>query len=220
MSAATLQRLFHVDIIEAPLPKPSWNIAPTQSIPLITGAPPERRLAPARWSLVPSWADDLKLKFPTFNARIETAAQKRTFAPSVASKRCIIPFDGYYEWRREGAENVPHFVSRTDQQPLSLAGLYAWWQSPVDHTWHLTATILTSAAAGELAALHDRMPVLVHPSRLDEWLDPAHSATQADLDALAAAQGELVEDLRVVAVNPLRGNGPECIAPRVGSASP
>lgn len=220
MSAATLEQLFRVDLVDAPLPAPSWNIAPTQHIPLIAGTPPERRLAAARWSLVPPWADDLKLKFPTFNARSETAASKPTFRASVISQRCIIPFDGYYEWRREGSENVPHFVSRSDGQPLSLAGLYSWWQSPENKAWHLTATILTSAAIGELAALHDRMPVLVHPSLLDDWLNPRLPGTQDTLDELVAAQVDLVRELQVFAVNPLRGDGPDCIAPRTTSASP
>lgn len=220
MSAATLQRLFHVDIVDAPLPAPSWNVKPTQAIPLITGAPPERRLAVARWSLVPPWADDLKLKFPTFNARSESAATKPTFRASVVSKRCIIPFDGYYEWKRQSDDNVPHYVSRSDGAPLSLAGLYSWWQSPQDQAWHLTATILTSAAVGELAALHDRMPVLVHPSLMDEWLDPEHPGTQETLNELVAAQSGLVREVEVRAVNPLRGDGPECIAPRTTAAAP
>lgn len=211
MSGEALASLFHADIVEPGMPEPSFNVKPTQSIPIIVGTPPERRVAPARWSLVPLWADDLKLKFPTFNARIETAAAKPTFKASVKSKRCLVPFDGYYEWLTEGTQKTPYYVHRIDQQPLLLAGLYSWWRSPTTEEWHLTATILTRESAAQLAPLHDRMPVLLHPDFVDDWLNTEIPGDEGLLAAASDSGLVSVSELRIDEVAPLRGDGPELI---------
>lgn len=211
MSGEALAGLFHADIVEPGMPEPSFNVKPTQAIPIIVGTPPERRVAPARWSLVPPWADDLKLKFPTFNARIETAASKPTFKASVKSKRCLVPFEGYYEWLTEGTKKTPFYVHRIDQQPLLLAGLYSWWQSPATQEWHLTATILTRESAGQLSPLHDRMPVLLHPDLIDDWLNKEIPGDELLLTTASDSGLTSVSELRIDEVAPLRGDGPELI---------
>lgn len=211
MSGEALAGLFRADVIEPGMPEPSFNVKPTQAIPIIVGTPPERRVAPARWSLVPPWADDLKLKFPTFNARIETAAAKPTFKASVKAKRCIVPFEGYYEWVTEGSHKTPFYVHRVDQQPLTLAGLYSWWRSPATEEWHLTATILTMPSAGQLEPLHDRMPVLLHPAMVDDWLNADIPGDDQLLTAASDSGLVLLPELRIDEVAPLRGDGPELI---------
>lgn len=213
MSSEALARALRVDLVDEGLPAPSWNVKPTQTIPVVAGSSPERRLTPARWSLVPPWADDLKLKFPTFNARIETAAEKPTFRASVQSKRCLIPFDGYYEWLTEGSIKTPHYVHRVDDQPLAIAGLYSWWRKPNTDEWHLTATILTRDSAGPISWLHDRMPVLLPIELLDDWLDTEISGDAALLRSVSEASLGLVDALDVYPVAPLRGDGPELIRP-------
>ena len=211
MSGEALGSMFRADIIEPGMPDPSFNVKPTQSIPVIVGSPPERRVAAARWSLVPPWSDELKLKFPTFNARIETAASKPTFKASVKAKRCIVPFDGYYEWLTEGTKKTPYYVHRIDQQPLLLAGLYSWWRSPTTDDWHLTATILTRESSGQLAPLHDRMPVLLHPDLVDDWLNKEIPGDEGLLSAASNSGLASVSELRIDEVAPLRGDGPELI---------
>lgn len=211
MSGEALAGLFHADIVEPGMPEPSFNVKPTQAIPIVVGTPPERRVALARWSLVPPWADDLKLKFPTFNARIETAASKPTFKASVKSKRCLVPFEGYYEWLTVGTTKTPFYVHRIDQQPLLLAGLYSWWRSPITDEWHLTATILTRESAGQLSPLHDRMPVLLHPDLIDDWLNKEIPGDELLLTTASDSGLTSVSELRIDEVAPLRGDGPELI---------
>lgn len=214
MSAQQLRSVLHIDIIDEGLPAPSWNIAPTQTIPVVVGAPPERRLTPARWSLVPPWSHTLKLPFPTFNARIETAADKPTFRASVLSKRCIVPFDGYYEWHTVGAVKTPYYIRRPDTEPLTLAGLYSWWRHPESGEWTLTATILTRDSVAPIATLHDRMPVLVHPDQIDDWLNPDVLGDAALLQGVSDAGAEIVSQLSVDPVAPLKGDGPGLIEPQ------
>lgn len=214
LSADALASAFRIDIVDESLPTPSFNIAPTQNVPVVVGSPPERRLTTGHWSLVPAWSDQLKLKFPTFNARIETAAEKPTFKSSVTSKRCLIPFDGYYEWVSRDGAKVPHYIHRRDEQPLALAGLYSWWRpkTAAEH-WVLTVTILTQESAGALRDIHDRMPVTVQAALIDRWLDPELHGDVALLREVAEAQLTEPDELEIYAVAPLRGDAPDLIAP-------
>ncbi|MFC4225461.1 SOS response-associated peptidase [Lysinibacter cavernae] len=206
------------------LPAPSWNIKPTQVIPVVLeSAKGEgeivRRLEPARWSIVPPWAGDLKPKFPTFNARVETAHEKRTFSAAVKTKRCIIPADGYYEWVTD-ADGVkhPHYITPESGEPISFAGLYSWWQDknePEDSPtrWTLTATILTRAAEGTpIEWIHDRVPVMLTSELRDDWLSPELTGDAAFLGAVSDAGLQVVDGLQEFKVAPLRGDGPELVA--------
>ena len=106
---------------------PRWNIAPTTTISIVvTTESGERVVGPARWSLVPAWSKELTLKFPTFNARSETAAEKPTFRGSVNSHRCIVPISAYYEWTSISGSKAPHLIHRPDWPLVGLAGLYSW----------------------------------------------------------------------------------------------
>ncbi|KAB1661624.1 SOS response-associated peptidase [Pseudoclavibacter sp. CFCC 13796] len=206
--------LFDVAQVEGSGFEPSWNLKPTQDALIVLDGDKDgvRRLVPARWSLVPTWSKTLKLKFPTFNARIETAGQKPTFRASMTRRRCIFPIDGYYEWQTAGKSKTPFYVHR--DEPFGLAGLYSWWHDPAasaDDGWALTATVLTQDAAAPLAWLHDRMPVTIERTLVDAWLDP-----EADGNALT---GELTRSSIETAgslawheVAPLKGNGPELTA--------
>jgi putative SOS response-associated peptidase YedK len=133
-----------------------------------------RRLEPARWSLVPSWSKELKLKYPTFNARSEGIAEMATWKGPLKSHRALVPATGYYEWQTfADGKKVPHFVHDPSGEQLVFAGLYSWWKKhtlPDDHpdVWTLTATILTSDAVDELLHIHDRvasMSLKLHRSR-------------------------------------------------------
>lgn len=220
LSADDLQQAFAIDHLGTP-PAPSWNIAPTQQVAVVLESAKTgevvRRLEAARWSLVPKFATELQGKYPTFNARSETAAEKPTFAESVKSMRALVPASGYYEWKTVGAEKTPYFIHR-DEPLLSFAALYAWWRDPAkaesdDTRWVLSTTILTASATGALADIHDRVPVLVSPDWWDTWLDPTEEGTDDLVQAAVAASLDVQSELRWHAVAPLKGDGPELIAP-------
>lgn len=197
--------------------EPSWNLKPTQDIPVAltdhkTG---EKKFQYAYWSLVPIWAKELKQKFPTFNARSETAAEKPTFKNSVKNRRCVIPVTGFYEWTGPKEHRTPHAIFGPEPL-LPMAGLYSWWHEPgagEDEGWHLTATILTRASAGVMAPLHDRMPIFMEDELLQDWLDPGTMGDKLLLEAVSEASLPISEQLREYAVKPLRGDGSQLILP-------
>jgi putative SOS response-associated peptidase YedK len=205
--------------------RPSWNIAPTDPMPIFLESkkndePPVRRLELARWSLVPSWSKELKTKVPTFNARAETAAEKPMFKASVASRRAIVPARGYYEWQTDPVtkKKTPYFIHAADGELLGFAGLYAWWADPAlsrddPDRWHLTATILTSDAVQTLEDIHDRNPVPLPRELWDHWVDPTIVGDQALVDEAVRAALPVAEDLVFDRVGPVTGDGPELIQP-------
>ncbi len=214
--------MFDVEHEGENLPEPSWNIKPTEQIPVVLESAKTgtvvRRLESARWSLVPASSTELTVGYPTFNARAETAAEKPAFRASVAAKRALVPATGYFEWHTVGATKTPYFVHSDDGLPLAFAGLYSWWRNPVlavddPARWVLTATILTTEAEGPLRGLHDRMPVVLAEEWWDQWLDPHTVGDQALVDAAALASREPGGALRFHEVARVSGNGPELIEP-------
>ena len=204
--------------------RPSYNIAPTETIPLLLQSAKghgevTRRLEPARWSLVPSWSKTLRLKYPTFNARSEDLASKATWKGPLKTHRALVPASGYFEWQTfSDGTKIPYFIHNPGGELLMLAGLYSWWK---DHTladddpnaWTLTTTILTAGAVDELLQIHDRNPVMLPREWWDHWLDPELEGTQELVDAAVAAALPVASSLEVYEVAPLpyRGNGPHLI---------
>lgn len=210
------------------LPEPSWNIKPTEQVPIVLESAKSgsvvRRLESARWSLVPGFATQITSQYPTFNARAESAAEKPTFAASVASRRALIPATGYYEWHTVGTVKTPYFVHSDDGMPLAFAGLYAWWKNPVlaaddPARWLLSATILTTDAQGPLQQIHERIPVTLPEEWWDQWLDPHTEGNQDLVMAAVSASRGVADDLRFHEVAPLIGNGPQLISPVSGGGS-
>lgn len=213
-----LLALFEIEIEGENLPEPSWNIRPTDQIPVVIDSvkgdeTPVRRLASARWALTPSGSPTLATQAPLFNARAETVGEKAAFSASLQSKRAIIPATGYFEWKTEGASKRPFYVY-PDEGMLGFAGLYSWWRDPAkaadDPTrWHLTATILTADAVGGLLDIHDRMPVALPQEWWDGWLDPTIEGDQDLADAAVEAAVEAAESLQMREVAPLVAEGGE-----------
>ena len=199
--------------------RPSWNIRPTDPVPVVlesakTGSA-ERRLELARWSLVPSFAKELKLSYPTFNARSEDVAAKATFKSSVVSKRAIIPASGYYEWRTVGGVKTPFYIHDPSGE-MAFAGLYSWWRNPAlaqddPARWVLSATILTMAAVPALAEIHNRTPVPLPRDLGDDWLSTDVTGDQGLVDAAVAAAVPVASRLAFHEVAPLGENGPSLI---------
>jgi len=203
---------------------PSWNIKPTQQIPVLAETKhgddePQLRFETAYWSLVPSWSKTLKLKYPTFNARAEGITEKNTWKGPLKSHRAIVLANGYYEWQTASdGKKTPYFIHHPEAPVIGFAGLYSWWPDPEkssddDSRWKLTATILTSDAVQTLADIHDRNPVILPQEMWEHWIDPTIVGDQALVDeavrAGVAQAGELIFDQ----VAPLRGDGPELIEP-------
>ncbi|MFC0673566.1 SOS response-associated peptidase [Brachybacterium hainanense] len=197
-------------------PWTSWNIKPTQQIPVLLETLDDgevtRRVASARWSLVPPWATELASRFPTFNARSEELATKRTWKGPLRSSRALVPMAGYYEWSGAKGSRVPHWIH--GEGPIMAAGLYSWWRPQgSEDPWLLTATILTRAATGPAAELHDRAPLILPEDAQAEWLDPGTEGSQGLVDAMVAASTPAIEALQFHPVMPLRGDGPELTRP-------
>ncbi|KAB7788308.1 SOS response-associated peptidase [Bifidobacterium cebidarum] len=156
------------EVDSAELPQPSYNITPKQTIGIVAqGRDGRRHLADAYWSLIPAWSQSKELAYPTYNARVESACTKPTFAESAKSMRAIIPASGYYEFHGR----KPYYFHAPDNATLYLAGLFSWWRGEQQSAWLLTSTILTCQAVDGPATVHNRMPLLVPHNLTDAWLD-------------------------------------------------
>jgi putative SOS response-associated peptidase YedK len=175
-----LRRLFR--FAELPNLAPRYNIAPTQTAPIVRPAPDssDRTLSQARWGLIPPWTTQLKGTPPMINARAETVASKPTFRVAFAKRRCLVPADGYYEWRQTDGKKPskqPWRITLESGEPFALAGLWDSWRDPDSGAAIESFAIVTTAANETIAPLHDRMPVILPESAYAPWLDPAATAT-------------------------------------------
>jgi putative SOS response-associated peptidase YedK len=152
---------------------PRYNIAPTQPIPVIRQNPKEsvRQLSLMKWGLIPSWAKDPHAAASIINARSETAGTKPAFHDPLKLRRCLIPADGFYEWKREGKTKQPFCFEVNQGQLFAFAGLWDAWKD-ASGQWIKTCSILTTTPNAVTAAIHDRMPVVLHPDCYELWLDP------------------------------------------------
>lgn len=206
--------------------QPSYNVAPTDTVPLILDRssgkdePVTRKLVPARWGLVPSWAKDPKGGARLINARMETVTEKPSFRKAASARRGLLAGDGYYEWEKtpDGGK-VPTYLHDADGRILAFAALFENWPDPAlpdghPGKWLRTATIITTAASDALGHIHDRTPLIVPPEMFSDWLDP-ETTSEADVRALLDSMPEPHLVPRVVSdrVNNVRNNGPELIEP-------
>jgi len=215
-----------------------YNIAPSKDVATVvqrhprgadgavrTDEPAVRSLRPMRWGLVPFWAKDPTVGSRMINTRAETAAEKPAFRQALARRRCLIPADGWFEWRSRAATDRPdggrragkdpYFMTPSDGSPLAFAGLWETWHDPNATAGAMplvTCSVLTTDAVGDLADIHHRMPLLLSADVWSDWLDP----DVADVpELLGAPSRRLVESLELrpvsTRVNSVRNNGPELI---------
>ena len=177
------------------LPPARYNIAPTQVIPIVRLKEGLAQLDPARWGLLPHWKKDLDGP-PLFNARAETVAKKPSFRDAFKaahnSGRCLIPMDGYYEWKPEDGGKQPYFVTLGEGKTMWAAGL---WATGMDQ---LSATIVTTAAAEPMDWLHDRLPRFLAPEEMRQWTD---GSPEEAAELLHPAPAELRESFHLYAVD-------------------
>ncbi|MEO3778071.1 SOS response-associated peptidase [Micromonospora sp. B11E3] len=190
----------------------SHNVAPTDSVPLVRlTAEGHRALSAGRWGLVPPWASSPAGAARMINARAETVATSRAYAPSFARRRCLVPADGWYEWvRRADGGRQAYYMTPADSSVLALAGIWSVWEGPSGPL--LSFSVLTVPAIGELAEVHDRMPLLLPRERWSAWLGPADD--RAALLAPPAPDWLAGLEIRPVgpAVGNVRNDGPQLIA--------
>jgi putative SOS response-associated peptidase YedK len=193
---------------------PRWNVAPTDEAYVVVQREDRRAIVAYRWGLIPHWADRAKVASRMFNARSESLGRSPAFADALRRKRCLVPVDGFYEWRRIGSRRQPFTVGRADARPLVLAGLWAGWRDPARDVVVRTFTIVTTRSNEQLAGLHDRMPVVLPESAWDLWLDPG-LADPGELQGLFEPTDEVALRIEPVAdlVNNVRNDGPELIRP-------
>lgn len=203
-----------------------FNVAPTAVVPVLgfdreSGA---LELTAARWGLVPHWWKDARPPNASFNARVEDAAVKPMWRDALRRSRCLVPAVGWYEWQDSSAAasvsahtrraKQPYFIVRRDRRLLCFAGVLSRWVDPDTGEAVRSCAILTSAAKGTLAAIHERMPVVAPDALHAGWLDPQATGVAKMTALLAAGMVEGLECYRVSArVNDARADGPELIEP-------
>ena len=191
-----------------------YNVAPTDDALVVVQRDERRGLTAYRWGLIPHWANEARVGSKMINARAETITSSPAFRDAFVRKRCLVPVDSFYEWKREGTVRQPYRIVRRDGRPLALAGLWAGWKDPVTQSVRRTFTIVTTTANEAIAGLHDRMPVIVAEDDWARWLDPAPADTGELLGLLAPSEDVELEVYAVVRdVNDVRRDGPELIAP-------
>ena len=192
---------------------PSFNIAPTQEVLAVTNDGSENRPELMRWGLVPSWANDLKIGNRMINARSETLAEKPSFRTAFKRRRCLIPADGFYEWKREGKAKKPMLITANPGGLFAFAGLWETWKQP-DDSWLLTCAIITTSANEFMKSIHDRMPVILPRESEASWLDPEEQDTAMLSELLLPYESDRMEAYEVsTLVNSPRNNFPEVIEP-------
>jgi putative SOS response-associated peptidase YedK len=197
-----------------PLP-PRYNIAPSQPVAAVRAASAGagRELALLRWGLIPSWSKDATIGNRLINARAETVGEKPSFRNAFRRHRCLIPANGFYEWRRQERGKQPYFVRMRDGRLFAFAGLWDRWENP-DKGVLETCAILTTSANAVLAPIHDRMPVILHPETYERWLDPAVRDPESLTPLLVPFPPEEMLSFPVSPrVNPPTNDDAGCIAP-------
>lgn len=206
-------RVIQDDFGAVPLPhmEPHYNIAPTDPVIAVLERDGARRAWPLQWGLVPSWAKDPSSGSRLINARAETVAEKPSFRGALKYRRCVIPADGFYEWKGPAGKKQPYYIHRRDGRTMAFAGLWETWERAEGYLE--TCTIITTAANREMSELHDRMPVILELDEIGLWLDRSLTDSSRVMPLLnPAADGTLdfyEVDRRMS--NP-RAEGPELIA--------
>jgi len=192
---------------------PRYNLAPSQEVLAIRQAEDgARELTPLHWGLVPAWSKGPDNRYSMINARAETVADKPAYRNAFRRRRCIIPSEGFYEWRATPTGKQPYLIRRRDSAPFAMAGIWETWQGqdkPLQ-----SCTIIVTEANSLIAPIHDRMPVILATDDYTAWLDPDHRDQPALTALLAPADpaGWVVEPVSR-RVNSPRNEGPDLMLP-------
>lgn len=210
---SALQAQFPIDVANVEVAA-NYNVAPTQEILAIARYKGKNHLVRFHWGLVPSWAKDPSMGARLINARSETVAVKPSFRSAFRKRRCLIPSNGFYEWKRTNGKRQPVFLTLPDGMPFAFAGLWEIWRDGETEVSYRSCAILTREASDAVRPVHHRMPVILQPSAYDQWLDPQHQ----DLESLHEIIHKRIHTDLVCTpvsdrVNSVRNNGLQNIAP-------
>jgi len=191
---------------------PNYNVAPTQGVAAVLAENGHRRLEVLRWGLIPPWADDPQIGSRMINARAETAHEKPSFRRAFRERRCLIPADGFYEWKRTNGTKQPYYIHMKEGRPFAFAGLWESWREE-DGPEVRSCAILTTRPNALASEIHDRMPVILPAGSREAWLDP--EAEKEELLALLEPYPEDEMEAYPVSryVNSPQNNDPRCVEP-------
>lgn len=203
---------FYSEDLERYNPLGHFNVAPTHWHPVLTQTDQEHWQL-FRWGLVPAWADSPQVGSKMINARIETVAGKPAFRQSLQDKRCVVPFEAFYEWQKRPDKAVPFRIHRSDGGLLGLAGLWSVWQGPQSSTPWYTFTLLTQPANTWMAPIHDRMPVILNREWQQWWLEADLPPSQL-IEALPGVPEDYLARYTIgTGINAVRHNDASLIQP-------
>jgi putative SOS response-associated peptidase YedK len=217
-SSDEIAKYFGADEVSESVLSPNYNVAPTRDVYAVLESGSVRRVEPLHWGLVPRWAKDVKIGNRMINARGETVAEKNSFKSAFRKRRCLIPADGFYEWKvvKGQDKKQPYYIHRPDDEPVAFAGLWEVWRGPDrdrEEALH-SCTIITTDANATMAEIHHRMPVILPPGAWGTWLD----RDEDDLDTLGRLLVPAPDDLLAMhpvstEVNNARNGGAQLIDP-------
>lgn len=213
---AVLESYLSVDEVRTEALEERYNVAPTDEVYAVVEWERRRLLGTMKWGLVPWFSKDPKGGAKMINARAESVPTKPAFRRAFEKRRCLIPADGFYEWKKptDGGNKVPYFIHGADGRPIVFAGLWEVWRESEDSEPLRSCTIITTTANGLLKPIHDRMPVVLPPERWEEWLDPSNADPEALARFLAPAPDDLLTLYPIsTKVNSVRNDGPDLIEP-------
>ena len=204
---ADLER--HFNLTKVPFDFSSYNVAPGRNVPVVRQAESgERELVLMRWGLIPHWAKEERIGYKMINARAETVASKPAFRQPFKRHRCLIPANGFYEWRKTQSGKVPYYIHPRDDSVMGFAGLWDIWTNPEGERIE-SCTIITTAANEVIKPLHDRMPLIITPHDYGVWLTGNVDGASGVLGMSSSVQ---LEVYRVsTRVNKTANDDPGCI---------
>lgn len=216
LTASPEQLVSQFRLSEPPAVEPRYNIAPTDDVGVVRSLPSEAgwKLDTLHWGFVPVWAKDPSIGNRMINARSETAASSPAFKRAFRERRCLIVADGFYEWQRVGKGKQPYYIRLEDGSPFAFAGLWEQWRGP-DGTALQSCTLLTTQPNDLVAAVHNRMPVILNPEAYDLWMNP-EVKDPAELQSLLAPfpAAEMMAFPVSTLVNNPRNDSPDCVVPQ------
>jgi putative SOS response-associated peptidase YedK len=207
-----IREAFHLENTEPLGLEHRYNIAPSQQIPIIRDTDNNREMVMAQWGLIPAWSKESKTKYSTINARIESVADKPTYRTPFKHKRCLIPADGFYEWKVVNGHKIPHHIRMRDSSVIAFAGLWDNWEGENDSIE--SCTIIVMPANEVMKPLHERMPAIIAPAHYDLWLDSRVTDKQEIMQLLNSAPSSHLKAYPVSTwVNSPKNNDERCIQP-------
>jgi len=210
-----IQQIFNTDKVLFEV-IPNYNVAPTQKILAIINQDNENKLEKLHWGLVPFWANDISMGSRMINARAETVSQKPGFRNAFRKRRCVIPADGFYEWKGEKGHKQPYYITVPSGKPFAFAGLWETWvdKENDEESVYKSCTIITTTASEPLSSIHHRMPAILDPEFHEKWLN---EKIQNPKNLEIILRDGLIYDMIYYSVsksvNSVKNNDPNCIKP-------